>query len=265
MAGLILTVCLPPEARADPDAALARVMDPFHIDCGVWERAMWDSWSLRVSSNLGRFRVLPGYEGDPRLIHEAPDDDGRMPPGGAGWCAGGPRGLLDFDGPRAAERAWAGSAWDLWQRLAARHPPYLPFSVFQERHAAVIVHSPPWARACADYEAQPLLRAAAAYPEADAPVRFAERVDALGRPDVYFAGTREEFAGKVGDDAVLLTDLLTSDGWWIEADGTAMHATCEAATTCEHRSELLDRPADNRTHMESLPDDTLLVRVRCHV
>lgn len=265
MAGLRLTVCLPAQEHADLDTALTQALEPFRIGCGAVDRAMWDWWAIRGGSDDFAFRVLPGYEHDARLIHDAPTYDGQPLLSEPGWCAGGPRGLLDFESPRAEARAWARSAWDVWHRLAEQHPAYLPFETFQERHHAVVVHSEPWERARRDYNGQPLLQAATTYREPDAPLHFAERVDRLGRPDLYFGRSREAFAQYVGDAAIRLTDLLTMDGWWIEENGTAMHATCEDATTCEHRFELNGRPADNRTHMESLPDDVLLVRVKCHV
>src|SRR5690606_14996439 len=102
MAGLRLTVCLPAQAHADLDTALARALEPFHIDCEAVDRAMWDWWAVRGGSDQSGFRILPGCENDARLIHDAAAYDGQSLPSKPGWCAGGPRGLLDFDGPRIA-------------------------------------------------------------------------------------------------------------------------------------------------------------------
>ncbi|MGR7003181.1 hypothetical protein ACU686_43065 [Yinghuangia aomiensis] len=78
-------------------------------------------------------------------------------------------------------------------------------------------------------------------------------MDRLGSPDLYFGKSREVFALHVGDAAIRLTDLLTLDGWWIEENGTARHATREDATTCGHRSDLDNRPADNRPPWNRCP------------
>jgi hypothetical protein len=93
MAGLTVTVCLPPlEADDDVETVLASVLAPFDLDSdNPSDRGMWDSWRI-----LGNFAVVPGHWDDPRLIHDMPAWDGTPEPRVPGYCAGGPRGLLDF-------------------------------------------------------------------------------------------------------------------------------------------------------------------------
>ncbi|WP_269821556.1 hypothetical protein [Nocardia yamanashiensis] len=52
-------------------------------------------------------------------------------------------------------------------------------------------------------------------------------------------------------------DILTLDGWWIEPNGTHHHKTNEPNPP--------PPPADIENYLDSLPDDTILVRVYCHI
>jgi hypothetical protein len=93
MAGISVTVCLPPlTADDDVETVLVSVLAPFEMDSdNPHDREMWDAWRIR-----GDFAVAPGHWDDPRLIHEMPNFDGTPRPIVPGFCAGGPRGLLDL-------------------------------------------------------------------------------------------------------------------------------------------------------------------------
>ena len=83
MAHYSVTVCLPPEAATDLDAALATALAPFgeaatELD---WDfGALWDNWRIAGSSDHFGFWIRPGCTDDPRLIHDGPD-----------WRTGAPR------------------------------------------------------------------------------------------------------------------------------------------------------------------------------
>ncbi|MBC3841159.1 hypothetical protein GXW82_15265 [Streptacidiphilus sp. 4-A2] len=135
--GIRVMVCLPPEAAEDVPAALAQALAPFELMCGFGERGIWDWWAIRGGSEGRGFSSRPGFQDDPRLIHDTPRNDTEPLPSLPGMCAGGPRGLLDLSeyqelSERLARlRARAEDPWELWQRLAPDHPPVLPLSQFR--------------------------------------------------------------------------------------------------------------------------------------
>lgn len=57
---------------------------------------MWDTWRIRGGGEGAGFYVRPGFEDDPRLIHDTPNYRGEVLPTNRGECAGGPKGLLDL-------------------------------------------------------------------------------------------------------------------------------------------------------------------------
>lgn len=267
MGGVRLTVCLPAEAREDLGAALTSVLEPFGMDTsGTFERAWWENWSIRGGSDACGFVIAPGHEGDPRLVHDEPLYDGTLLPSLPGRCAGGPRSLLDFDGPMAVARGWAMDTWDLWERLAAEHPPYVPWSAFEERIQPWSgVRTPEWDRASQEFETQPILKAFRTQYVDEIPTHLGFRPPrGMGNPHRWGAD-RSDFVERTCSTVVSLgTDLLTLDGWWIQPDGNAMHAACDDAWTCGHRSAAAVPPNDHRFYV-SAPDDILLIRVRCRI
>jgi hypothetical protein len=99
VAGIRVVVCLPPEAAADLRGAIAAALEPFRLMWVPQWRGVWDEWTIRGGSDGGEgtgFAVLPGHADDPRLIHDDDRYDGERLPSLPGWCAGGPRGLLDL-------------------------------------------------------------------------------------------------------------------------------------------------------------------------
>ncbi|MBF6167638.1 hypothetical protein IU486_23175 [Streptomyces gardneri] len=95
MAHIWVTVCLSPEAVDEPMGALARALAPFEMYHVPPNRGVWDAWRTRGGGEGRGFYVRPGFENDPRLIHDSPRDDGFVLPTEFGQCAGGPKELLE--------------------------------------------------------------------------------------------------------------------------------------------------------------------------
>jgi hypothetical protein len=116
VAGISVVVCLPPEASKDLARALADAPEPFRLMCVPEWRGIWDWWAVRGGSDGSGFKTLPGHEDDPRLIHDGPRYDGEPLPSPFGWCAGGPRGLLDLSAFRMNAPVWVmGEHPRFWQ------------------------------------------------------------------------------------------------------------------------------------------------------
>ncbi|MFE4460467.1 hypothetical protein ACFROC_24190 [Nocardia tengchongensis] len=96
MAHIWVVVCLPPDAIDDVQTALTRALAPFEMYEQPAERGMWDTWRVRGGGEGAGFYVRPGYEDDPRLIHDTPNYAGHVLPTNRGECAGGPKALLDL-------------------------------------------------------------------------------------------------------------------------------------------------------------------------
>lgn len=125
-----MPACLPAAAADDVEAALATALAPFEMysDDKHVDRGMWDRWTIRDASTEAEFAIAPGHWDDPRLIHDMPTRTARPGPARPGVCAGGLRGLLDFSRPSTAAERLHGASWDLWQELAATHPPAVPLA-----------------------------------------------------------------------------------------------------------------------------------------
>lgn len=274
MAGYSVTVCLPPEADADVDGALAAALAPFGAATELeWDFGfLWDSWHIEGSSDSFGLWIRPGCTDDPRLIHDAPRKrDGAPRLSVPGMCAGGPRGLIDLGEEPELPRALAMEAWELWQRLATEYPPALPEPLIRRQ-----IEPDPRRRADedlvrAEYEAQPLIRAfKAAHPLGGLdPSRYSAEIHFSPHDVGYVGHTAESFAYRVVDQRLGGWDLLTLDGWWIEADGAAHHGTCGSA--CPHRPETFNDARGNAKistgryrYLEATPPDTLLICVHGH-
>ncbi|MER5636250.1 hypothetical protein ABT095_04765 [Kitasatospora sp. NPDC002227] len=269
MAGIRVVVCLPAEARHDLRAALDQAMAPFRMDANPRWRYIWDWWAIRGGSDGSGFSPLPGHEDSPRLVHDDPHYDGTPLPSLPGQCAGGPRGLLDLTEFRelsdrvTAVRSRAGDPWDFWQHLKPDHPPLQPWSAFWARHQAD-PQGYPAERLRHDFAAQPLLQAFTADPLSQIPGlhTIAWHYQQAGLLDTL-DGPRPSFVARM-TDLLPQPDLLTLDGWWIE-DGTfPVHGHCEAAETCPHLDEGNRYQRDIGGYLTSLPDDALLIKLKCH-
>lgn len=242
-------------------------MAPFEIDymCGD-ELDIWDSWRITGgTAHGGGFNVLPGHERDPRLIHELPNRwlTGHEPvPNDFGWCAGGPRELLDFSASQEEARELADAAWQRWQELAAELPPPQPWQVYRDRKVAEF-RTYSLELAAADYRAQPLVRAFDSYLE-ELPterywywfLRFTDPVVEVGR------ASREEFIER---RALRHRNVLTLEGWWYEDGGPGIHGACHSPAQCPHEPELTAGQDHIDGYLAGLSGDTLLVNVHCHV
>ncbi|MDX2854222.1 hypothetical protein PV342_38540 [Streptomyces sp. PA03-3a] len=269
MAGVWVTVCLPAEAADDVQGALARAVAPFYIDTddNPVERGMWDTRRIQGGSDGLGFAVAPGYEGDPRLIHDDPGHDGGLRPSVPGVCAGGPRALLDFSQPHLASERAAAASWDLWHSLVALHPPAASLASFVERwrNDPQAFPGDRWGdEMLAAYRAQPLI---AAYLDHPFSLRmgflaFFGHDDPEEHPVIGYQGTRAEYIGRFTSPDPMETDVLTVDGWWLEGGSYVVHASCHP-DHCPH-----DRPEPvwpgSEAYLAGLPGDTILVRLRCH-
>jgi hypothetical protein len=270
MAGVWVTVCLPGEASSDLEGALTRALAPFYIDTpdNPVGRGMWDGRRIEGGSNGRGFVVAPGYEDDPRLIHDDSGYDGAPRPSVPGVCAGGPRSLLDFSQKNLAFERAAGASWDLWHSLSAVHPPAVRLATFVDRWRDDPQAFPGdrWGdQMLAAYQAQPLIAAYLNHP-------FSLGLGYLGflgphhpreHPVIGYEGTRDEYVREFTWPHQMNTDVLTVDGWWVE-DGTyAVHASCDP-DLCPHDPPVPPVWRGSEAFLASLPGDTILVRLRCH-
>lgn len=261
MAHIRVTVCLPPDVRGDLEAAIGEALAPFEMYGEFVDRGMWDRWTIRGGSDGSGFSAGPGFEDDPRLIHDAPLHTGEPQPSLPGMCAGGPRGLLDFDGPRATAVSLAHATWDLWHRLAPEYPPVRPHSAFHRRHLAD-PEAYPGQQAHDDYRAQPLMGAFEVLSIQGVPEQFRNAL-IVDDPETVFAGDRAEFVQSVSYRAKSFHDLLTLDGWWIEDRDRPVHGACDPAL-CPHKEQGAQYAADIDGYIEGLPAEAFLVRLKCH-
>ena len=272
MAGIRVVVCLPPEAVEDLGGALAEVLAPFELMSGFGLRGIWDWWAIRGGSDGNGFSYLPGFEDDPRLIHDDPRYDGELLPSLPGSCAGGPRGLLDLSvfremsGRMASVRARAGDPWEAWQFLAPAHPPILPLSHFRTpREGDRLPRSLP--QMWTDFTAQPLWQAFFAHPLSQLPELGTAwplwrhpMANELARA---LTGEREDFE-RLMVARFWQPDVLTLDGWWIEDGLHPRHATCDGDEPCPHMAAGRQYQRDIGGYLETLTDDVLLVKLKCH-
>lgn len=270
MAGVWVTVCLPAEAAGDIDGALAEALAPFYLDTddNPVDRGMWDERRIHGGSNGMGFAVAPGYEDDPRLIHDDPRYDGAPRPSTPGVCAGGPRALLDFSQPHLASERAVAASWDLWHSLSAVHPPAVPLAVFVDRW-----RNDPDAfpgdrygdEMLTAYRAQPLIGAYLDHPFSlnFGSLYFLGPSDPLEHPVIGYDGTRAAYIRDLTSPHTVNTDVLTLDGWWLE-DGThAVHASCEPGL-CPHDAPTPTVWPGSEAYVAGLPGDTILVRLHCH-
>lgn len=59
-------------------------------------------------------------------------------------------------------------------------------------------------------------------------------------------------------------DVLTLDGWWVESSGVCRHKDWGKTNPSGDESDRPIPPVDIENYLETLPDDTVLVRVHCH-
>jgi hypothetical protein len=260
MASTRVTVCLPVEAQGSVEAALAEALAPFESMQGhPDERDIWDSWTIRGGSDGCGFWIAPGWENDPRLLHDSPRYDGVLLPGRPGLCAGGPVRLLELSGARDRVVGLAAGMCYLWQRLMDRYPPALPMEAFGEVHILTLFEDIATRRRA--YEAQPLVAAfLEVYPWdlLDTVLGYSDDLTRL------FAAGQDEVTSRAARIARRSTDLLTLDGWWVQQDGRATHGSCDTWESCPHRNDMPTHPDDIMPLLAQLSENTIIVSVKCH-
>ncbi|MER5866626.1 hypothetical protein [Kitasatospora sp. NPDC002040] len=269
MAGMSITVCLPSREDGRVEEAVAKAMAPFEIDYTRGEDLdIWDSWRITGgTAHGGGFNVLPGHEGDARLLHEFPNRwwPGHVPvPNDFGWCAGGPRELLDFSASPEAACELADAVWQRWHQLAAELPPPRSLDFYLARHfAEAMTYSSQQAHA--DYVAQPLVRAFTDYLKVLPTERFSSAFLFLADPVAKVGGSsREEFIARCTPYALRRRNVLTLEGWWYEDGDPGVHGACHS-DACPHEPDLAPGFGHVNSYLAALPGGTLLVNVHCHV
>ncbi|MEV0719084.1 hypothetical protein [Asanoa sp. NPDC050611] len=277
MAGLSIVVCLAPDSSADLVTAIDTAMAPFEAAQGFApERDQWFRWSVEGGSDGHGFRILPGQEDDPRLVHDQAHRRDGPRPSLPGMCAGGPRGLLDLAGPRAEAAAAAAQVWDLFHRLPAELPAALPLEHFvalpenQLPRPPVVVGAdgipfapdPGRRRAERQYRAQPLLRHLH-----DALFFTAGAVGQWPEILPWFSLDREQYVARRVEETRRPSELLTLDGWWVELGYPPVHGSCESLDDCPHRAGRTQpwTRADMAAYLEGLSEDIIIVRLRGRV
>ena len=269
MAGMNITVCLPSRAADRVDDAVAEAMAPFEIDHTRGEESdIWDAWRVTGGEDRGRgFTTLPGHERDPRLIHELQSRWLSDPPAPSafGRCAGGPRELLDFSASPEEAAELAAAAWQRWRELTKELPAARSWMVHHDRQVAEF-RTYSMEQASADYGAQPLVRAFDDYLDTLPRQRFPSWFLGFGDPVLEVGGTDlPEFVQRQVHLSTHLRNVLTLGGWWHEDGGPGVHGTCDSIARCPHAPEFPTGQEHIDHYLETLPGDTLLVNVRCHV
>ncbi|MFE9435354.1 hypothetical protein [Streptomyces sp. NPDC006640] len=234
-----LTVCVPGCAQKDVSRAIDAAMAPYDYnrDEGVGVPVVetwWDYW--KVDGRGCEFSVAQGYEADPRLIRGTETLNGQprnVPPS---LCDGGPRTLLDLEGPRARAAADERRAFDAWQTFSSAYPPAYPADHFWARHFAD-PEGYPQAQVIEDYRTQPVIAALSDQPELN---------DLIGGDPVARHAYGLDTLIRDATDGVLATQaLLTLDGQWL---------TVSSAEQKRYFNDYLD----------GLAGDVLVVRVMYH-
>ncbi|MEV6431150.1 hypothetical protein [Nocardia sp. NPDC051463] len=269
MAGMSITVCLPAHEAVRVEAAVADAMAPFEIDYTRGDELdIWDAWRITGGTvHGGGFNVLPGHERDSRLIHEFPSrwlTDSTTTPNAFGWCAGGPRELLDFSASQEEAAELAEAAWRQWRKLAAELPAPRR-SEFYHARQQVDPGTYSSEQASADYYGQPLVRAFEDYRQTLPTDRYSWAF--LRTDPIVTVGSlgREEFVASAVEDALPSRNLLSLEGWWYEDGYSGIHGACHSPADCPHKPELTAGYDHIDRYLTALPGDTLLVNVHCHV
>ena len=270
MAGMSITVCLPARAADHVETAVAEAMAPFELDYTRGEDLdIWDSWRVTGGTvHGGGFNVLAGHERDARLIHEIPSrwlTEQETVPNDFGWCAGGPRGLLDFSASREEARDLADAAWQRWHELARELPAPRPRQFYDARHSAEPMRYSS-EQASDDYSAQPLVRAFEDHVATLPTERYRFWFLRLMDPVVHVGSAgREEFIARTVPSALPRRNVLTLEGWWYEDGAPGIHGLCHGPDNCAHQPDLPAGHDHIDSYLAALPSDDLLVNVHCHV
>ncbi|WP_199838168.1 hypothetical protein [Streptomyces sp. IMTB 1903] len=261
-----LTVCLPGGARDRREEAVGEAMAPFCRDREgevPEDLRIWDDWRICGSSDSSGFRIRPGREKDPRIVHDQPLADGTVEPGRRGWCAGGPRRLLEVTERWERGAAFARLVWDGWQQVVRAHPPGRPYGYFAPKRHKDMAWSDYVALGDPAYDAYDNQPCQVAFREWAA--AYETGADAAELRAVLLGDcTREDFSRRGARWTVGLCSLLTLDGWWRKDGEPPVHGACDAPGSCPHPPPVADE-GGGAGRLAALPADTLLVHVRCQV
>jgi hypothetical protein len=186
-------------------------------------------------------------------------------------CAGGPRELLDLSDRPELGRALAVEAWRVWHRLAGEHPPALPQSLVKLRLQPDPDGGFDPRQVFAEFEAQSAVQAfRAAHPLGGRdPHRFSAEIQFWPNDLTYVGWNADTFADTVVTRQLGGWNLVTLDGWWIEANGAAHHGTC--GSVCPHRPDAYNDARGNAgfgdgmyRYLDALAPDALIVRIYGH-
>ncbi|WP_327303404.1 hypothetical protein OG730_07125 [Streptomyces sp. NBC_01298] len=276
MAGYRLTVCLPGEAGDRLEEAVGEALAPFWLDRDgdiSQDLRIWDGWRIQGGAEGAGYRIRPGHEADPRIVHDHPRWNGTREDSLPGWCAGGPRGLLVVRERSERTAELAGAAWDRWQELLREYPSVRPWedlhpdAVRVERSG----YEAAWSEAHSEYLAQtpaaPFRQWAAELPSDPADDGFDSFLRGIEDPVQTFGAYRERewFVSRGAAWASPCVNLLTLDGWWCEQGSAPLHGACDDPGACLHTPPPLGEFGSAAAHLAALPADALLVSVRCHV
>lgn len=277
MAGLGIRLCLPPGSTDGIVAAVDVAMAPFESMRGfAAERDQWASWRIAGGADGAGFWIAAGAEDDPRIIHDQPHWRTGAEPSLPGMCAGGPRGLLDLHRPARDAEHSAERLWDLYHQLRPKLPAVVPrehFLQLPENNlpfepdnlitlASGLVVSRGQVNADNQYLEQPIMRELRASPFWQAGA-MSRAYDIMA----YFDLSREQYVAARMEETRPFDALLTLDGWWVEIGYPPVHGACDDLDACPHRHGMTQpwTSLDIERYLQRMPDDVVIVRLRCHV
>lgn len=165
-----------------------------------------------------------------------------------GWVDGGPKGLLDLRGTRAAAEQHATELFDRYEEIAAEHPPAQGLSTFIARQEAD-PEGYPREQMREDYHSQTLVGAldkAGLGGFFDCPI------------DIFSVG-REAYLAMHRDAALPGWALITQEGEWVAPGQIGMFGT---SSETEGDRAIYQQRANS--YIDSLPDDAWLIQIECH-
>ncbi|BEL06416.1 hypothetical protein Q0Z83_046070 [Actinoplanes sichuanensis] len=227
------TVFLAPVGPELVVPALTAALAPFDYNDYAHEPfdvdAAWDWWQLPQQSLLP---LRPEYADDPSALRV-----------GDGVVVAAPKRIIDFAAMRRSARDHAAGTWDAWADVVRAHPGALPRARFDE------IHDDPESAQRAWLQQPAVQEFAQAAASQDHPYFTFSLLTA--DPVVVFAGDRGHFLARAAAQAIATHAYLTSDGRWFT----------EYTDDRGWDTHILEMDG----HLDSVPDDAVIARVRCHI
>jgi hypothetical protein len=173
---------------------------------------------------------------DPRLVRVAHSRKNTV-------VVAAPKEAVDFDAIRRAAREHAANTWDAWAEVSAAHPGALPRSHFD----AIFDDESDAQRA---YLVQPAVQVVAQAAATQQHPYFTFSV-LLADPVVQLGGDRADFIARAVASSTTTHAYVTLDGQWLTEYTNDRGSEAHAAAMTEY--------------LDSLPDDVVIARVRCHI